>query len=222
MDIEIKVKVTEYQTAEYRSRITGTRGHAPFPSGIRNEVSYGDGVKALAFLLNNYCNVSIDKTQQLIKELKDGCICMSKGMINHLCREFSEKSSEERKDLFDRLVKAPVLYSDATGCRINGKGSFVVICATPKEMQYYHRENKGHAGIKGTPVEENRLQFIPPPEEKGEFLQWYVKYIPPPNRFIHNTRYALPPRRVNSQLLLYDFARPAFCISLKTKKRFMT
>lgn len=158
VDIEIKTIVTEYQTAEYRNRRTGTRGHAPFPEGIRNEVSYGEGVKAFAFLLNNYCNVSIDKTKQLIEELTGGCISMSKGMINHLSREFSKKSEETRKGLFRRLVSAPVLYSDATGCRINGKGNFVFICATPEEMQYYFRETKGHAGIKGTPVEEN--QFI--------------------------------------------------------------
>ena len=158
IDIEIKTKVTEYRTAEYRNRRTGIRGHAPFPEGIHDEVCYGVGVKAFAFLLNNYCNVSIDKTRQLIRELTGGSVNLSKGMINRLPKVFSQKSTEDRKELFDRLTKAPVLYSDATGCRINGKGAYVIICATPSEMQYYYRQSKGHAGIKGTPVEEN--QFI--------------------------------------------------------------
>lgn len=158
VDVEIKVKVTEYQTQEYRNRITGTRAHAPFPEGIKDEVCYGKSVKALAFLLNNYCNVSIEKTQQLIQELTGGVIRMSKGMINHLSKEFSDKSSDERREIFDHLVKAPVMYSDFTGCRVNGTGSYVVICATPNEMQYFHRTSKGHLGIKGTPVEET--QFI--------------------------------------------------------------
>lgn len=160
VDIEILVKVTEYQTAEYRNRKTGSRGHAQFPKGVKDEMNYGEGIKAFAFLLNNYCNVSIDKTRELIRELTNGNVCISKGMINHLSCEFSKKSLEERKDIFDRLVKAPVLYSDATGCRINGKGGFVIICATPGEMQYYYRKNKGHTGIAGTPVEGNEFILV--------------------------------------------------------------
>ena len=67
-DLEIQVSVTEYRSQIYRSRNTGERYHAPFPEGITNEFSYGKKVKALAFLLNNYCNVSIDKTQELLME----------------------------------------------------------------------------------------------------------------------------------------------------------
>ena len=61
-DIEVSVSVTVYTTPGYRSRSTDKRGHAPFPKGVINEFNYGPNSKALAFLLNNHCNVSIDKT----------------------------------------------------------------------------------------------------------------------------------------------------------------
>lgn len=63
IDISVSVNVTDYSTDEYRNRKTGARCHAPFPAGIVNDVNYGPSIKALAFLLNNYYNVSIAKNQ---------------------------------------------------------------------------------------------------------------------------------------------------------------
>lgn len=153
-DIEFCVSVTEYQTAEYRSHSTGKRGHAPFPENLTNEFNYGPNAKAFAFLLNNHCNVSIDKTQELIKYLSDGNIILSRGLINDLPRQFSANTEEERKLIYDRLLLAPVMYSDATPGRVNGKTVQVFICANEDEMLYCFREHKGHEGIKGTPVQE--------------------------------------------------------------------
>lgn len=153
-DINVCVSVTEYATPEYRSLSSGKRGHAAFPNGITNEFNYGPNAKALAFLLNNHCNVSIDKTQELIKYLSDSKIILSRGLINDLSRQFSVNTETERQRIFDRLLMAPVMYSDATPGRVNGKTVQVIICANEDEMLYCFREHKGHEGIKGTPVEE--------------------------------------------------------------------
>jgi len=160
VDLEVRVEVTEYSTLEYRNRITGTRGHAPFPNGVVNDVTYGGNVKALAFLLNNYCNVSIDKTQEMISELSERKIQLSKGMINGLGRIFSAETAEDRKQIFSDLLSSPVMYSDATASRINGKGAAVIVCATPKEMLYFSREHKGHEGLKETPVEDYQFTLV--------------------------------------------------------------
>lgn len=153
IDFELSVSVTEYITSEYRCRSTGTRGHASFPDGISNEFNYGSNVKALAFLLNNYCNVSIDKTRELIEGLSDGKILLSKGLINKLSHQFSANTATDREIIFKRLLQAPVMYSDATPGRVNGKTMQVILCANEDEMLYFFREHKGHEGIKGTPVE---------------------------------------------------------------------
>lgn len=153
-DLEIQVSVTEYRSQIYRNRITGERYHAPFPDGISNEFNYGKKVKALAFLLNNYCNVSIDKTQELIREITDHKMILSKGMINSLSKQFSDATEEDRKKIYDMLLLTPSMHTDFTPGRVNGKNVQVLICTNPYETLYCFSNHKGHEGIKGTPVEE--------------------------------------------------------------------
>ena len=75
------------------------------------------------------------------------------GMINGLCREFSLKSRQEQDELFRALLDAPVMHVDGTVARVNGNNNNVVVCSNGVATMYFARENKGHAGIKGTPVE---------------------------------------------------------------------
>lgn len=152
-DIHIHVSVTEYRTRIYRNRKTGARVHAPFPDGIVNEFNYGQNVKALAFLLNNYCNVSIDKTSEFIEGITAGRISLSKGMISSLPSHFSRSTKEQRDKIFSMLLLAPSMHSDFTPARVNGKSTQVIFCGNDNEVLYSFREQKGHEGIKGTPAE---------------------------------------------------------------------
>lgn len=40
--ISVSTHVTEYSTREYRNRLTGSRGHVPFPAGMVNDTNYGE------------------------------------------------------------------------------------------------------------------------------------------------------------------------------------
>lgn len=160
IDLALNIKITEYCTPEYRSRKDGTRWHAEFPKGIKGEVNYGPSIKSAAFLLNNYCNVSIDKVSQFISELTGGSIVLSKGFINGLSREFSTATKGKRDELFALLQKAPCLYSDATVGRVNGKNNAVILCATPNEMLYFAKDKKGKDGLNGTPVDDYQFTLV--------------------------------------------------------------
>lgn len=153
VNLNISVTVDEYDTPEFRNTRTGQRVHADFPLGVVNEVNYGGSVKAFAFLLNSRCCVSIDKVREFLSELTQGKLQISKGMINGLCKEFSKKTQTEQKEAFYSLLLSPVLNTDFTGGRVNGKTIQVAVCATPDTTMYFAREQKGHQGIKGTPVE---------------------------------------------------------------------
>ena len=153
IEIRMDIKVKNYTADEYRSRTTKKLYHAPFPVNALNKINYGSSVKALAFLLNNICNVSIAKTKNFIYEVTDGLIDISTGEISNLLKEFSRKSEQEQKKIFNELATAPVLYSDATVSRVNGKGKAVIVCATPNAVQFYFKDHKGHEGLKETPVE---------------------------------------------------------------------
>jgi hypothetical protein len=154
VDIRVELIVNEYRTPEFRNVFTGQRVHAAFPEGLINEVNYGGGIKAFAFLLNNHCNVSIAKVSDFISELTGGELKISDGMINGLSKEFSLKTEANQKKAFADILLAPVMNADFTSARVNGKNANVAICAAPSIAIYSARGHKGHEGVKGTPVED--------------------------------------------------------------------
>lgn len=151
--LHLGVEVIEYRTPEFRNQTTGQRVHAPFPAGIRDDVVMDGSIKALAYLLNNECCVSIDKTKKLIFELSGGKLDLSSGMICNLSRQFSEKTKEERNEIFLKLVSSPLMHTDFTFGRVNGKQAAAIICASEDCVLYQGREKKGNEGVKGSPLE---------------------------------------------------------------------
>lgn len=109
--------------------------------------------KPMLFLLNSRCNVSLEKTAQFVKDITDGALSPSVGMINGLCREFSLKSKSEQDSLCRSLLDAPVMHVDGTVARVNGSNNHVIVCSNGAATMYFARESKGHAAVKGTPVE---------------------------------------------------------------------
>jgi len=158
VDIRVDIIVNEYSTPEFRHAITRQRVHADFPEGVVNEVNYSANIKAFAFLLNHYCNVSIVKVSDFLSELTGGDLKISAGMINGLSKEYSLKTEADRKKAFADLLLSPVVHIDFTTARVNGQNKNVLVCATPTVAMYFARERKGHEGIKGTPIE--HAQFI--------------------------------------------------------------
>jgi hypothetical protein len=154
ISIRTALVVTEYFTPEFRCVKTGQRVHADFPPGAINDVNYDGTVKGLAFVLCNYCCVASRKAAGLLSDLTDGELKISNGMVNGLCREFSAKTDAERKEAFADMLLAPVLHTDFTNARVNGRQVNVAVCATPDAAMYFAREHKGHKGVEGTPVKD--------------------------------------------------------------------
>lgn len=154
INIHISVSVDEYYTAQFRNIKTGQRVHATFPHGMQNEVNYAGNIKSLLFLLNNYCNVSIDKACEFLCELTQGTLNISKGLVNALGKDFAKKTQARQDEIFSDLILSPVLNTDCTNANVNGKQAYVYVCATPDDVMYFARDKKGHKGVKNTPVED--------------------------------------------------------------------
>ena len=155
VNLQICLNVTEYKAEVYRNSKTGESCHAEFPAGGTDEVNYGSSVKAFLFLLNHDCCVSIDKCRDFLKNLTGGKLDISKGMISRLSKEFAEKSEPKRKSAVSEIYLYPVMHTDCTNTRVNGKSAYVFICTAPNgPALYYAREVKGHGGVAGTPVED--------------------------------------------------------------------
>ena len=151
--ISIVPVVTEYRTEEFYDKKKGRKVHSAFPQEAANDVNYAESMKAVLFLLNNRCNVSLEKTAQFVSDVTDGVLSPSVGMINGLCREFSIKSRKEQDGLFRKLLDAPVMHVDGTSARVNGSNNHVIVCSNGEATLYFARKNKGHAALKDTPVE---------------------------------------------------------------------
>jgi hypothetical protein len=152
--IKVNIVVDEYSTPQFRNVRTGQRVHAAFPDGVADDVNYDGSIKAFAFLLNNYCNVALSKVADFLSELTGGALKISTGMINGLSKQFSSKTDGPRRKAFADILLSPVVNTDFTAARVNGKNVNVAVCATLSDVMYFAREHKGHEGVKGTPVED--------------------------------------------------------------------
>ena len=145
--------VVEYTTPELEDRLTRKKTHAPFPEGFVDDVNYDASVKAFAFLLNQSCNVAIDRVRTFLRDVSGGRIEISNGMICHLGKQFSRNTEAERNELFLKHLGTDVLHADFTFARKKGKQTAAMITATEDSVLYQSREKKGDEGVKGTPVE---------------------------------------------------------------------
>ena len=146
--------VKEYHAYVYYNSQTGERVHAAFPDGVIDDVNYDGSIRAFLFLLNNDCCTSIDKSRKFLSDLTDGKLNISKGMISKLSREFALKTEPERREAYADMLLSPVMHTDCTNGRENGKSCQIYVCATPDgKALYFAREKKGHEGVKGTVTE---------------------------------------------------------------------
>ena len=118
-------------------------------------MNYDGSIRVFLFLLNNDCCASIDKSRKFLSDLTGGKLNISKGMISRLSREFALKTEPERRAAYADMLFSPVMHTDCTNARENGKGCYVYICATPDgKALYFARAKKGHEGVKGTVAED--------------------------------------------------------------------
>lgn len=206
--MRVTTEVVEYITPEFRNQTTGQRVHAAFPEGLKDDVTYDGSVKAAAYLLNNDCYVSVEKTRTFLKEISDGKIDLSNGMICNLARQFSEKTQEERNQIFLGLLASPNMHADFTFGRMNGKQAAVILCATPELALYQGREKKGHEGIKGSPVELYQGTIIS--DHESTFLNYGTRHqecLVHVERYLRSSIENEPEREWNQQML--DWIRAA-------------
>ena len=114
--------VTEYHADVYYNSQTGERVHAAFPDGVIDDVNYDGSIRAFLFLLNNDCCTSIDKSRKFLSDLtRWKTEIISKGMISKLSREFALKTESERRTAYAEMLLSPVMHTDCTNARENGK-----------------------------------------------------------------------------------------------------
>ena len=125
-----------YWKFTYNSQ-TGERVRAAFPAGVVDDANYDGSIRAFLFLLNNDCCTSIDKSRHFLSDLTGGKLNISKGRVSRLSREFALKTEAERKSVYADMLLSPVMHTDCTNGRENGKGCQIYVCVTPDGKVLY-------------------------------------------------------------------------------------
>ena len=153
IDLKVVVSATDFVSEEYRCEECGANFYAKFPSGLPNEVNYGPEVKSFSSFLNNYCNVSLDKTAETLWEMSGGAITISKGTLSNLSKEFSTRVSSPLNEIIKDLRQAPVIQTDATNARVSGKNAYIFVYANKNGKVYSAQAHKGIAALTGSPID---------------------------------------------------------------------
>lgn len=153
IDLKIEVSATDFISDEYYCPDCGERFYANFPSELVNEVNYGSDIKTLSTFLNNYCNVSLDKTAEVLYEISGGNIKISKGTLCNFSKELTRKTATYMNEIALDLREAPVIHTDATNARVNGKSAYIFVFANNNGKLYSAQPHKGIAALTGSPID---------------------------------------------------------------------
>lgn len=153
-DVEVRTRTTAYVSSERRCPRCGKTAWDPFPKGAENEANYGPGVKSAIAYLVGACNVSGDNARGFVRAVTGGEVDVSSGSVPNFMRQFSKMGEADLQAAFDAVATAPVIGSDATFTRSEGRRSYIYVFHGGGAAVYRASDVKGHAGIKGSPLED--------------------------------------------------------------------
>ena len=142
-----------YFVPMFRHIKTGAHKNAACPDWMKDDVNYSPMAKAIALYLNQFANVSIEKCNDAFQALTNRMYSPSKGFINKLTMEFAIKTEKERTEIYAKLLGVHAMHTDGTTVKVGGKQYNIMIMVSGPNTLYMFRPLKGHAAIKGTPVE---------------------------------------------------------------------
>lgn len=154
VDLKVVVNATDFISHEYECEECGANFHSKYPTWLPNEVNYGPDVKTLASILNNYCNVSLDKTAEVISEITGGALKISKGTLSNLSKEFSNRVAEPIEEIIRDFKQSPVSYTDSSNGRVNGINAFFHVFVNLYCKIYLANAHKGIAALAGSPIDD--------------------------------------------------------------------
>lgn len=152
VSMKVILTVTEYISRCWLDRKTGKKIWAEFPANCVNEVNYDETIKSFLSLLTDNANVSIRKAKALLRDISEGRLNLSAGMISNLRKEFSRKSKKEQDEIRHRLLTYPYMNIDVTHDRTEGKTGYIAINTNPTATLYTAGMHKGHELMDRTPA----------------------------------------------------------------------
>ena len=141
----MKIVVTAHQASIKICPECQTENKGDFPENVNQPVQYGDGVKTVASYLNNEHFIPVARTAQILKDLYGQS--PSEAVILKANKELNQHIQPARETVKQQLHEAPVLHSDETGLRVEGKLHWLHSASTDKLTDYEVHEKRGKEGM---------------------------------------------------------------------------
>lgn len=124
VDIEISTMVTRHYVEEYACPLLdGKTISGEFPQGINSSIQYGNGIRALAIVLNTVGIVSIDRVNKILAGAL--AVPISAGTIAGMVAQFGATVRDTVQEIRVALLDSPVVNCDETGLRVDGRTYWV-------------------------------------------------------------------------------------------------
>lgn len=138
----IKAKVTEHRKVKYKCKICGDVSSGSFPEGVAaNKAQYGSVIQGLAVYFNQYHFIPYQRLSEMFSDCFD--ITLSQGSLVNFMQKASKHLLTFEEHLREALVSSPVLHSDETGMRCEGKTQWVHTVSNDRLTYYQLDEHRG-------------------------------------------------------------------------------
>ncbi len=144
---EPKLLVTEYRRMSGTCPGCGTQVSGSFPACVNAPVQYGEGVLALAVLLNNSCQVSYQKISLLFSDLFGYCV--NTATLLRANGQVGEGLAQSELVIKEALSSSAVAHFDETGLRVAGKLHWLHTCSNQDYCYLFVDPHRGSKALRG-------------------------------------------------------------------------
>jgi len=141
----MKIVVTAHQVSLKTCPHCQTENKGEFPENVNNPVQYGEGVKTVASYFCNEHFIPVARTRQIFKDLYGQA--PSEAIILKASEQLQQHIEPATAMIKQQLHQAPVLHSDETGLRVEGKLHWLHSASTDKLTDYTVHEKRGKEGM---------------------------------------------------------------------------
>jgi transposase len=120
---------TEHRSHLKKCPLCGFENKGIFPDKLQAPIQYGETVEATAGYLSVYQYLPYCRIVKLFKDCFS--LPLSEGSIDNLLARLGDKATSAYEIIRERIQCSPVVGSDETGCRVNGKKHWFHVWQTP-------------------------------------------------------------------------------------------
>jgi len=142
VDIHVTLSVKEERAYSGKCKVCGEHFQAAFSSEFSAPVKYGNNIRALVAMCNEYGNVPDKKTAEIVSSLCGDKISMSAGTVVNIRAALAKRLDGTVKTIKQELIEAGVLNVDETGVRVNGELDWVNIFSNNQYTLFEHNKKR--------------------------------------------------------------------------------